>query len=91
MHKRSHIAPCGVALEVMQHHIFSTVGGICESDAYMDAQEENTDPVFDGGASLVAQMMKNLHETRVRFLHQEDPLEKEMATHSSILSWRISW
>ena len=86
MHKRSHIAPCGVASEVMQHHIFSIVGGICESEAYMDAQEENTDPVFDGGASLVTQMMKNLHETRVRSLHQEDPLEKEMATHSSILS-----
>ena len=30
-------------------------------------------------------------ETRVRFLGQEDPLEKEMATHSSILAWRIPW
>ena len=30
-------------------------------------------------------------ETQVRFLGQEDPLEKEMATHSSILVWRISW
>ena len=39
-------------------------------------------------------MVKNLpakQETRVRFLDQEDPLEKEMATHSSILAWRISW
>jgi len=37
---------------------------------------------------------KNLpavQETRVRFLGREDPLEKEMATHSSILAWRISW
>ena len=44
------------------------------------------------GASLVAQMVKNLpamQETLVRFLGQEDPLEKEMATHSSILAWRI--
>ena len=43
--------------------------------------------------SLVAQMVKNrpaMQETRVQFLGQEDPLEKEMATHSSILAWRIS-
>ena len=32
-----------------------------------------------------------MQETRIRFLDQEDPLEKEMATHSSILAWRISW
>ena len=31
------------------------------------------------------------HETRVRSLGQEDPLEEGMATHSSILAWRISW
>ena len=45
-------------------------------------------------ASLVAQLVKNLpavQETRVRSLGWEDPLEKEMATHSSILSWKISW
>ena len=45
-------------------------------------------------ASLVAQLVKNLpalQETHVRFLGQEDPLEKEMATHSSILAWRIPW
>ena len=42
----------------------------------------------------VAQMVKNLpvmQETRVRTLGQEDPLEKEMATHSSILAWEIPW
>ena len=41
---------------------------------------------------LVAQMVKNLpamRETRVRSLGQEDPLEKGMATHSSILAWRM--
>ena len=46
------------------------------------------------GASLVAQSVKNLpamQETWVRFLDQEDPLEKEMATHPSILAWRIPW
>ena len=39
-------------------------------------------------------MVKNLpaiQETRVRSLGQEDPLEKGMATHSSILDWRIPW
>ena len=46
------------------------------------------------GTSLVAQMVKNLpavQETRVWSLGQEDPLEKGMATHSSILAWRIPW
>ena len=45
-------------------------------------------------ASLVAQMVKNLpavQDTRVRSLSQEDPLEKEMVTHSSILAWKIPW
>ena len=45
-------------------------------------------------ASLVAQMVKKLpamQETQVQSLDQEDPLEKGMATHSSILAWRISW
>ena len=32
-----------------------------------------------------------MQETWARFLCQEDPLEKEMATHSSILAWKISW
>ena len=44
------------------------------------------------GPSLVAQMVKRLpamRETRVRSLGWEDPLEKEMATHSSTLAWRI--
>ena len=45
-------------------------------------------------ASLVAQMVKHLptiRETQVRSLGREDPLEKEMATHSSILAWKIPW
>ena len=47
-----------------------------------------------GWASLVAQMVKNLstmQETQVQSLGGEDPLEKEMATHYSILTWEISW
>ena len=49
---------------------------------------------FHFGASLVAQRLKRLpgmQETRVRSLSQEDPLEKEMAAHSSTLAWRIPW
>ena len=45
-------------------------------------------------ASLIAQLVKNLpamQETWVQFLSQEDPLEKEMVTHSNILAWRIPW
>ena len=44
------------------------------------------------GASLVAQMVKNppaMQEIQVRSVDQENPLEKEMTTHSSILAWRI--
>ena len=46
------------------------------------------------GASLVAQKVRNLpamQETWVRSVSWEDPLEKEMATHSSILAWSIPW
>ena len=53
--------------------------------------------VFPGGSSLVdfpvAQTVKRLPtmwETRIQSLGQEDPLEKEMATHSSVLAWEIS-
>ena len=45
-------------------------------------------------ASLVAQTVKNLptmQETWVQSLGGEDPLEEEMAVHSSILAWRIPW
>ena len=44
--------------------------------------------------SLAGQSIKNLpamQETRIRLRGQEDPLEKEMATHSCILAWRIPW
>ena len=46
------------------------------------------------GASLVVQMVKNppaMWDTRVRSLGRKDPLKKGMASHSSILAWRISW
>ena len=46
------------------------------------------------GASLVAQRVRNLpamQEIRVQSLDWEDPLEKGMAAHSSILAWRVAW
>ena len=45
-------------------------------------------------ASLIAQSVKNLSAvptTQVESLGRKDPLEKEMATHSSVLAWRIPW
>ena len=51
-------------------------------------------PCYLTKASLVAQMVKRLPttwETQVRSLRWEDPLEKEMATHSSTLAWKIPW
>ena len=51
-------------------------------------------PPFSAKASLVAQTVKRLpamRETWVRFLGWEDPLEKEMAIHSSTLAWKIPW
>ena len=45
-------------------------------------------------ASLITQLVKNppaMQETWVWFLSLENPLEKEMATHSSILAWKIPW
>ena len=50
--------------------------------------------IREEGTSLVAHMVKRLpamRETWVRSLGREDPLEKEMATHSSTLAWKIPW
>ena len=54
----------------------------------------NDRPRHIPGASLVAQRLKRLPAmwgTQVRSLGREDPLEKEMVPHSSILAWRIPW
>ena len=51
-------------------------------------------PLISDWASLVAQLVKNLpamRETWVRPLGWEDPLEKEKATHSGTVAWRIPW
>ena len=59
-----------------------------------EQEKGDKDECFPYRASLVAQMVKNLpamQEAWVRSLGQEDPLEKGMATHSSILAWSIPW
>ena len=51
-------------------------------------------PLQYSWASLIAQLVENrpaMQETQVRFLCWQDPLEKEMATRSSILAWEIPW
>ena len=67
----------------------------CETNLDDSKQHENhTSKPSRKWASLVAQMVKNLpemQETWVRSLGCKDPLEKGMATNSSILVWRISW
>ena len=50
--------------------------------------------LIESKVSLMAQMVKNLpamQKTQVGSLGREDPLEEEMATHSSILAWKIPW
>ena len=57
-----------------------------------DGTFQNRNNVVMKGASLIAQLVKNLaaiQETRVQFLDWDCPLEKEMATRSRILAWRI--
>ena len=60
----------------------------------MTTDLENGRSYWSHWASLVAQTVKNLSAvqgTQVRSLGREDPLEKRMATHSSILAWKIPW
>ena len=51
---------------------------------------QHTLPVTFLGAQMI-KALPEMQETRVRSLGRKDPLEKEMATHSSILAWRIPW
>ena len=65
----------------------AAVHGVTESDMTERLNDNNTE-------FLVTQMVKRLstmQETRVRSLDWKYPLEKEMATHSSTLAWRIPW
>ena len=47
--------------------------------------------IYFHGASLVVKNLPSMWKTQVQSLGWEDPLEKEMATHSSFITWRISW
>ena len=63
-------------------------------DLYLSLFNLYWDFLEEKGTSLVAQSVKNppaIQETQVQSLGWEDPLEKGMATHSSILPWRIPW
>ena len=68
---------------------------VCESWTIKKTEHQRIDVQFSSvRTSLVAQRLKHLPamwETWVRSLGREDPLEKEMANHSSILAWRIPW
>ena len=72
-------------------------GGIQEgNEEYLPSSwyQTTATPMVSPEASRIAQMEKNLPamwETRVPSLGKEDTLEKEMATHTSILAWRIPW
>ena len=58
------------------------------------SDKELISKIYKRRAFLVAQMVKSLpvvQKTWVQSLSQEDPVENEMATHSSILAWRIPW
>ena len=64
-----------------------------QSSGFIERQMD-IKPLIGKEASLVAQSVKNppvMQETWVQSLDREDPLEKEMASHSSILAWEIPW
>ena len=71
---------------------WAAVYGVSQSRIRLKRPSSSSSSVI--WASLIAQLVKNLpamQETQVQFLGRENPLEKEMATHSSILAWRIPW
>ena len=85
------VQPVGLSLWIK----FGTVSLICLPTVYVyfQARDSQTWWIYKL-VPLVAQMVKNLpamQETQVRFLGWEDPLEKEITTHSNILAWRIPW
>ena len=80
----------GTLKSLLQHH--SSKASILQCSAFFTVQLSH--PWDSLWHSLIAQLVKNtpaMQETPVLFLGWEDPLEKGMATHSSILAWRIPW
>ena len=73
---------------------WAAVYGVAQSQTRLKRLSSSSSRLFYSRASLVAQRLKCLPpmwESQVRSLGWEDPLEKEMATHSSVLDWRIPW
>ena len=80
----------------MYKYIFKGLDSIKQNNYWQFFKKNilQLDLTLNKAVSLVAQLVKSLSamwETWVPFLDQEDPLEKEMATHSSVLAWRIPW
>jgi len=87
-HGRHLAAPAGA--DAQRQHI--SLDKILDAFWWVDFMTVKWPYYWNSWASLIAQSVKNLsamQETWVWFLGQEDPLEKEMATHFSILAWRI--
>ena len=88
---------CYITLILHTHtHTHTHISIYLSLDIYLEGfpdDASNKEPAYQcRRASLVAQLVKNVpatQETQVRSLAWEDPLEKEMETHCSILAWRI--
>ena len=102
-HTHTHTHTLGLPTLILQHRDSVLVTLLCPQTWYsakkqselsyylLDEEDGHPGP---GSASLVAQLVKKLpaaQETWVRFQGWEDPLEKEISTHSSILAWKILW
>ena len=75
----------------MQKHTFSSSWISQLSKKAVHSLQGKKDPSVSKKTPQSVKNLPTMQETWVQFLGQEDPLEKEMATHSSILAWRIRW
>ena len=87
----------GLKLNIQKTKIMAS-GPITSWQIDEETMETETDFILGGSkitaAPLIAQLVNHLRamqKTRVQLLRREDPLEKEIATHSSILAWGIPW
>ena len=92
---KGHI-PGLVPILLLNHYLDQAWDSACEQDSQVTVQRAKMieQPYLWERPSLVAQWVKSLpavRENHVWSLAWEDPLEKEMATHSSILAWRTPW
>ncbi|CAI9158044.1 unnamed protein product [Rangifer tarandus platyrhynchus] len=85
-----------IHIETFYIHTETLPEGINDCGGLVNRKLQAGDPEeeLQSRTSLIAQLVKNMpamQETQLQFLGWEDPVEKEMATHSSILAWRIPW